>query len=207
MCDNGNIEKRRTEEKGQGESQGLFRMCKRWKEVADNVKKEGKLTPKQEAFVDAYIETGNATEAAKRAGYSEKTAGAVGAENLKKPKIKQAIEARQAEIRSKRTADITEVMEFLTSALRGELTDENVVVEGAGDGISKARIIETKISSRDRIKAAENLLKRFPGDLDKAEQKARIAKLEASLKAMEDEQAAADDDVVIVDDWMCDDEK
>lgn len=171
------------------------------------MKKEGKLTPKQEAFVDAYIETGNATEAAKRAGYSEKTAGAVGAENLKKPKIKQAIEARQAEIRSKRTADITEVMEFLTSALRGELTDENVVVEGAGDGISKARIIETKISSRDRIKAAENLLKRFPGDLDKAEQKARIAKLEASLKAMEDEQAAADDDVVIVDDWMCDDEK
>lgn len=164
-----------------------------------------KLTPKQVAFVDAYIETGNASKAARLAGYSEKTAFRSGQQNMQKYAIKQAIEARQAEIRSKRTADITEVMEFLTSALRGELTDENVVVEGAGDGISNARIIETKISSRDRIKAAENLLKRFPGDLDKAEQKARIAKLEASLKAMEQETAAADDDVVIVDDWMCDD--
>ena len=203
MCDNSNIEKRRTEAKGQGESQGLFLMCRHWKEVADDVKKEGKLTPKQEAFVDAYIETGNATEAAKRAGYSEKTAGAVGAENLKKPKIKQAIEARQAEIHSERTADMAEIMEFLTSAMRGELTDENVVVEGAGDGISEARIIETRISSRDRLNAAQQLLKRFPRQMDVAEQEARIKKLEADLKAMEDEQAAANDDVVIIDDWMC----
>ncbi len=167
------------------------------------MKKEGKLTPKQEAFVDAYIETGNATEAAKRAGYSEKTAGAVGAENLKKPKIKQAIEARQAEIHSERTADMAEIMEFLTSAMRGELTDENIVVEGAGDGISEARIIETRISSRDRLNAAQQLLKRFPRQMDVAEQEARIKKLEADLKAMEDEQAAANDDVVIIDDWMC----
>ena len=163
------------------------------------MKKEGKLTAKQEAFVDAYIETGNATEAAKRAGYSEKTAGAVGAENLKKPKIKQAIEARQAEIHSERTADMAEIMEFLTSAMRGELTDENVVVEGAGDGISKARIIETRISSRDRLNAAQQLLKRFPRQMDVAEQEARIKKLEADLKAMGDEQATGVKRVVIVD--------
>ena len=160
--------------------------------------KDRGLTPKQAAFIDAYIETGNATEAARRAGYSEKTATVTGAENLRKPYIKAAIEARQAEIRSKRTADITEVMEFLTSALRGELKDENVVVEGEGDGISSARIIETRISSRDRIKAAESLMKRFPGELDKAEQEARIKRLEADLKTLEQEKAA--DDVVIVDD-------
>lgn len=162
--------------------------------------KRNGLTPKQEAFIDAYIETGNASEAAKRAGYSEKTARAVGAENLTKPYIKAAIEARQVEIRSKRTADITEVMEFLTSALRGELTDDTVVVEGAGDGISNARIIETRISSRDRIKAAENLLKRFPGKLDKAEQKARIKRLETELLAMEQGKGTEGDDVKIIDD-------
>lgn len=162
--------------------------------------KRNGLTPKQEAFIDAYIETGNASEAAKRAGYSEKTARAVGAENLTKPYIKAAIEARQAEIRSKRTADITEVMEFLTSALRGKLTDDNIVVEGVGDGISNARIIETRISSRDRIKAAENLLKRFPGKLDKAEQKARIKRLETELLAMEQGKGTEGDDVKIIDD-------
>ena len=162
-----------------------------------------KLTPKQAAFVDAYIETGNASEAARRAGYSDKTAFRTGQENMQKPAITQAIAARQAEIRSKRTADITEVMEFLTSALRGEVTDENIVTEGCGDGISEARIIETRISSRDRLNAAQQLLKRFPRQMDVAEQEARIKKLEADLKAMEDEQAAANDDVVIIDDWMC----
>ncbi|WP_303838885.1 terminase small subunit [Selenomonas ruminantium] len=162
-----------------------------------------KLTPKQAAFVDAYIETGNASEAARLAGYSEKTAFRSGQQNMQKYAIKQAIEARQAEIRSKRTADITEVMEFLTSALRGEVTDENIVTEGCGDGISEARIIETRISSRDRLNAAQQLLKRFPRQMDVAEQEARIKKLEADLKAMEDEQAAANDDVVIIDDWMC----
>ena len=46
------------------------------------------LTPKQRAFADFYIELGNATEAARRAGYSAKTAKSIGAENLTKPDIK-----------------------------------------------------------------------------------------------------------------------
>ena len=52
-----------------------------------------KLTPKQKAFADYYIETGNATEAAIRAGYSKKTARVIGQENLTKPAIKQYIES------------------------------------------------------------------------------------------------------------------
>ena len=162
-----------------------------------------KLTLKQMAFVDAYIETGNASEAARLAGYSEKTARAVGAENLTKPNIKQAIEARQAEIRSERTADITEVMEFLTSALRGEVTDENIVTEGCGDGISEARIIETRISSRDRLNAAQQLLKRFPRQMDVAEQEARIKRLASELESME--KANGVESVQIIDDLREDD--
>ena len=46
-----------------------------------------KLTPKQKAFADNYIISGNATDAAKKAGYKEKAAYAIGSENLRKPKI------------------------------------------------------------------------------------------------------------------------
>lgn len=61
-----------------------------------------KLTPKQQRFVDEYLIDLNATQAAIRAGYSPKTANEMGAENLAKPSIKQAIEQAKAE-RSERT--------------------------------------------------------------------------------------------------------
>lgn len=58
-------------------------------------KKSEKLTPKQQRFVTEYLKCGNATEAAKQAGYSEKTAFRIGAENLQKPAIARAIERAQ----------------------------------------------------------------------------------------------------------------
>lgn len=58
-------------------------------------KKGEKLTPKQQRFVTEYLKCGNATEAAKQAGYSEKTAFRIGAENLQKPAIARAIERAQ----------------------------------------------------------------------------------------------------------------
>ena len=61
-----------------------------------------KLTPKQQRFVDEYLIDLNATQAAIRAGYSPKTAQQIGAENLSKPVIAEAIEAAQLE-RSERT--------------------------------------------------------------------------------------------------------
>jgi phage terminase small subunit len=174
--------------------------------VADDVEKESKLTAKQEAFVNYYIETGNATEAYKKAGYkvkSEKAAGACAARLLGNARIKAAIAAKMKEREKPSIAKADEVLAFFTSVLRGEVKDEQIVVLGTGEGRSQAVRMETRVSTKDRVKAGEQLLKRYPAELDKAEQKARIAKLEASLKAMEDEQAAANDDVVIVDDWMC----
>lgn len=156
-----------------------------------------KLTEKQKRFVDYYIETGNASEAARRAGYSEKTAGWIGQENLQKPTIKAAIDARLKELEDKRIAKADEVMQFLTSTLRGEVKEERVVVEGTGDGRSDARIIKVQVSARDRLEAAKSLLKRYPMQLDAKEQKLRLQKLEAEIRAAEQ----VDDDVVtIVDD-------
>ena len=66
-------------------------------------KKGEKLTLKQETFVSEYLKTGNATEAARRAGYkgNDNTLAQVGNENLKKPKVVELIKSREAE-RSKR---------------------------------------------------------------------------------------------------------
>ena len=74
-----------------------------------------KLTEKQKRFCDYYIESGNISEAAIKAGYSKKTAYAIGQENLKKPVLKKYIEARLEKMQSKRIADATEIMEHLSS--------------------------------------------------------------------------------------------
>lgn len=82
------------------------------------------MTPKQKAFADYYIECGNATEAAVRAGYSKKTAKVIGCENLTKPYLSEYIKERLAEIESKRIANIEEVMRFYTAVMRGTEKDQ-----------------------------------------------------------------------------------
>ncbi len=59
------------------------------------------MTPKQQRFVEEYLVDLNATQAAIRAGYSAKTAGQIGDENLKKHEIKEAIQARRKELSEK----------------------------------------------------------------------------------------------------------
>ena len=155
------------------------------------------LTEKQKRFVDFYIETGNATEAARKAGYASKAAYATGAENLRKPQIKAAIDARLKELEDSRIAKADEVLKFLTATLRSQVTEPHVIVEGTGDGCSEAKVIETGPSVRDRIEAAKNLPKRYPTEMDSKEQMLRLAKLEQELKEAAQDEA---DDVMIIDD-------
>lgn len=82
-----------------------------------------KLTLKQKAFADNYIISGNATDAAKQAGYSEKTARQMGAENLSKPYILEYIQSRTAPAEQKRIATGDEVMQFFTRVMNGEEKD------------------------------------------------------------------------------------
>lgn len=140
-----------------------------------------KLTLKQRRFIDAYIETGNATEAARRAGYREKAAYAIGAENLRKPQIQNAIQERLDKMEAAKTATPEEVMQHLTAAMRGEIQEECIVVEGTGDGESRARIMQKQIGARDRLKAAELILKRYPTKLMQEEQELRNEKLKAEV--------------------------
>ena len=123
-----------------------------------------KLTPKQQAFCDFYIETGNATEAARKAGYSEKTARFIGQENLTKPNIKSYIAERMAEKEKERIASQDEVLEFLTKVMRGEVTEETPIIMK-----DKWVMTDKEPSIRERVKAAEQLGKRYALWTDKQE--------------------------------------
>lgn len=112
-----------------------------------------KLTPKQKAFCEYYLETGNQTEAAIKAGYSKRTARVIGQENLLKPAIKEYLEKRLAEIDAKRIANSNEVLEYLTRVMRGEEKDQ----------------FGLDVSIQDRTKAAELLGKRYRLFTDKVQ--------------------------------------
>lgn len=109
------------------------------------------MNDRQRKFVDYYIQTANASEAARMAGYSKRTAHSIGNENLRKPEVLAEINRRLDQFKSQRTADTQEVLEHLTSVLRGELTEEVVTNSG--------KKLVAKIGERDRLKAAEMLLK------------------------------------------------
>lgn len=81
-----------------------------------------KLTEKQKRFIDYYIETANATESAKRAGYSEKTAKNIGAENL--TKLNFFIQKKLQQLEDKRIASANEVLQYFTAVMRGDEKDQ-----------------------------------------------------------------------------------
>lgn len=115
------------------------------------------MTRKQKRFCEEYLIDLNATQAAIRAGYSKKTASSIGEENLRKPEIKTYLDAKLAQIQSEKTAQAQEVMEYLTSVMRGEHTEQTLRL--VGDGMQE--ITDIAVPAKDRIKAAELLGKRY----------------------------------------------
>lgn len=125
-------------------------------------RKEGDFVTKtQKRFADEYLVDTNATQAAIRAGYSKKSAYSQGQRLLKNDEVKRYIDEQLKKMNSDKIADATEVMEYLTSVLRGESTEEIVVVEGCGEGYSEARRMDKDVSAKERLKAAELLGKRY----------------------------------------------
>jgi phage terminase small subunit len=106
-----------------------------------------KLTERQKRFIDFYVELGNATEAAKKAGYkatSEKSYQNIGSENFRK--LGGFIKVRLAEMDTARIAGADEVLRVITYVLRNK-----------------------KVSAKDRLKAAELMGKRHGLFKDKME--------------------------------------
>lgn len=115
------------------------------------------MTDKQKRFCDEYLIDCNATQAAIRAGYSPKTAYSIGEENLKKPELKTYIDERLEQLHSEKIADAQEVLEYLTSVMRGEHTEQ--VLRLDGDGVQVVDSIQTP--THDKLKAAELIGKRY----------------------------------------------
>lgn len=133
-----------------------------------------KLNIRQQNFANYYLECGNASEAAKRAGYKEKYAATNADKLLKNTKIQNYMEERLKEIESRRIATIEEVMQFYTSVMRGEIKDQ----------------FDLDAPLSERTKAATELAKRFN---ERRRLELELARLEAARKYENDGIAPAQD--------------
>ena len=97
------------------------------------------LTPKQHAFCEFYISNGNASEAARLAGYSKKTSQQIGAENLLKPVVQEYIKSLTQTIASVRIATAIERQEFWTAIMRGQMPDVDSIQLKASEILGKAQ--------------------------------------------------------------------
>lgn len=124
-----------------------------------------KLTIKQQRFADEYIISGNIYQSLIYAGYSKNYAKSDGCKILDNPSVKAYIDERLKELEDKAIAKQEEVLQYLTSVMRGEHEEE--VLYGVGEGVQSTRHIE--VGAKDRIKAAELLGKRYRLFTDKVE--------------------------------------
>lgn len=130
------------------------------------------MTEKQKRFCDEYLIDCNATRAYKAVYQnvkSDETAKSAASRLLTNVNVKKYIDDCMEELHNEKTADAQEVIEYLTSVLRGESIAQEIVVEGTGDGCSEARTIEKAPSEKEKLKAAELLGKRYALFTDKIE--------------------------------------
>ena len=115
------------------------------KETSKEKEAKKHLNQRQIRFVQNYMKTNNITQSAIDAGYSPKTAHVQGCNLLKNPKVSAYINAINERLESDKIADIQEVMEYLTSVMRGEKKDQ----------------FDMDASLGDRTRAASELAKRL----------------------------------------------
>lgn len=142
-----------------------------------------KMTAKQQAFCDEYLIDLNATQAAIRAGYSEKYAHTNAAKLLQITTIKNFIAARLAEKEDNLIAKQDEVLRYFTSVMRGESRSSVLArtVEGSEE------VIEKPPDEKERLDAAKQLAKRYGLDGEEIERQARLEKLKAETAKIKGE--------------------
>ncbi|ARD75536.1 terminase small subunit [Staphylococcus shinii] len=127
------------------------------------------MNERQKRFADEYIRTANAFQSAVRAGYSEKYASTGAHKLLENKSVKAYVEARFEELKKKTIAEQDEVLQFLTSVMRGEEVDEENIVVPKGDFLSDVEKHTKRADTAQRIKSAELLGKRYAIFTDKQE--------------------------------------
>ena len=117
------------------------------------------LTPRQKRFCVEYLKDLNGSQAAIRAGYSERSAGYMASTLLAKEEIQAKIKAMRRELFKKDIMEAEEVEYLLSKAARGDM-DEKVLVSDTTDGVEEHKFLSKPISNRDRLKALELMGKR-----------------------------------------------
>jgi len=131
------------------------------------------VNERQRRFADEYIRTGNITQSYLNAYQhvkKENTAATNGSTLLRNPKVKAYIDKRLDELKKESIAEQDEILQFLTSVVRGEITEEIPV--GMGEGYQELKDKEPYL--KDRIKAAEMLGKRYTMWTEKHEVEHRL---------------------------------
>ena len=100
--------------------------------------------------------------------------------------VKTYIDEKLKELSDKKIADQHEVLAYLTSVLRGETQSEIVVVEGQGEGVSRAKPIQKAPDEKERLKAAELLGKRMGLFKDKLDVTANVPVIISGGDELED---------------------
>lgn len=147
------------------------------------------MTEKQRRFADEYLKDCNAARAYK-AAYphikSDNTARANASRLLTNANIKSYIDEQLKVLHNERTADAGEVMEYLTSVLRGESSSEVAMVEFVGDGISRVKKINKAPDEKERLKAAELLGRRYRMFTDKVDVEGAVPVIITGENELED---------------------
>lgn len=123
-----------------------------------------KLTEKQKLFCENYLTTMNAVDAylaVYKNCKSRDNASKHASRLLALPHIRAYVDTCLEKAHSNKVADIQEVMEYLTSVMRGETSAEEVLVVGTGEGCSKPCKVSKAPSEKERLKAAELIGKRY----------------------------------------------
>lgn len=136
------------------------------------------INQRQKLFASEYIKLGNATQAAINAGYSEKTAGRIAGQNLKKLEIKRFIQAEVEKMHDENIMDAKEALSILSDIARGKRDEEVLMMNPLTGEVER---LMKKADNNTVIKAIVEILKRYPTAKQSEKLELEIRKLREQL--------------------------
>ena len=139
------------------------------KETEREKKAKKNLTQRQIRFVQDFMKSNNVTQAAIRSGYSKKTASVQGSRLLTNVKVAEYVDAINERLESDKIADIQEVMEYLTSVMRGNTKDQFDLDASLSERTRAASELAKRLDVRAKtlnIEGVVNIIDDIPEDVE-----------------------------------------
>ena len=139
------------------------------KETEREKKAKKQLTQRQIRFVQEFMKSNNVTQAAIRSGYSKKTASVQGSRLLTNVKVAEYVDAINERLESDKIADIQEVMEYLTSVMRGDTKDQFDLDASLSERTRAASELAKRLDVRAKtlnIEGVVNIIDDIPEDVE-----------------------------------------